>query len=126
MGYHFRFSNESNGFDIVVVTEKGTKLGGIPKGVIIPIGYMKEMKTNDLVLDLCEDNKANMFTAKHCDNEWEITHIRPYGAVNRFGVYITKDTTLDPEGDWTLDVCGGMGWLTRKHIDKMEDIVKYL
>ena len=125
MGYHFKFSGK-NAFDIVVVTNNGSKLGGIPRGVIIPVEYMMARKINDLVLDLCEENGAHMYTAKHCDNEWEITHIVPYGAVNRFGVYITKDTTLDPDGDWCLDICGGMGWLVRKTIDKIEDIVKYL
>ena len=54
-----------------------------------------------------------MFTAKHCDDEREFTHIRKNsGIVNRFGFFITK-TNMFEHIDSDYDIGSG-SWFRKK------------
>lgn len=122
MGYRFKDSGQ-HGIDVIVVTEKGMHLGGLPKGVIIPIGnyYIKERK---YLLDAFKnDNNLQCYVAKHCDDENILTHIQPTGIVNRFGLFYTKEKM--PDTDWCLDIAMGE-WVRRKTVKNISELAQFV
>ena len=121
MGY--RFTPSGQGLDILVVTKKGIDEGGLPKGVIVPIGYFHIIKHRIKLKTITEEHSVNRYVAKHCDNENVLTHITPSGMVNRFGLFYTKEEM--PEGNWCLDVAKG-SWVRRKSIGSFDELVQFL
>ena len=122
MGYRYRIGRE--GIDIIVPTKKGIEIGGMPKGVIIPVGQ-KHRPEVLRCLEKASDAGFNIYIAKHCDDPQVLTHIVPNGIVNRFGWYLTNEDILSVKPDWCLDV-GGPGWFKRVTISRIEEIEKYL
>ena len=122
MGYRFRDSGYP-GIDVVITTEAGTRDGKLPKGVIIPAGYMHidSIRTAFMALSLSEGFRV--YVAKHCDKEDEVTHIDPGGSVNRFGLFITRQKM--PGDDWRLEI-SDWRWLSRRTVPEIREIVKYL
>lgn len=51
-------------------------------------------------------------SAKHCNDEHEVTHISEFGFVNRFGFFITKEPLFVHSHE---DIMIGQGWFVRKH-----------
>lgn len=121
MGYKFRSSGLS-GMDLLITTKKGIEEGGLPKGIIIPIGY----KHRPEVMSVINDPQYCVYVAKHCDDENVLTHIQANGIVNRFGWFVTKSEILSVKKEWTLDV-GCSSWFKRvnvKNISYVEDFFK--
>ena len=124
----YRFSPVNNKLTVIAVTKEGETRGGIPKGVIIPIGYyhvpQHEAEITKAVSAIKKDTTLYEYVAKHCDKQYELTHIVPEGIVNRFGIFLTRED-MSPFGNWCLDV--GMGsWFRRKTVSSFDEIRKFL
>lgn len=122
MGYRLKDSG-LNGIDVVVVTKKGETEGGLPKGVIVPIGNYYIERRKNLLDDFKNDNNLQCYVAKHCDDEDVLTHIQPSGSVNRFGLFYTREKM--PETDWCLDVAMGT-WVRRKNVKDISELVQFV
>lgn len=122
MGYRLKDSG-LNGIDVVVVTKKGETEGGLPKGVIVPIGNYYIERRKNLLDDFKNDNNLQCYVAKHCDDEDVLTHIQPSGSVNRFGLFYTREKM--PETDWCLDVAMGT-WVRRKNITDINELAMFV
>ncbi len=122
MGYRFKDSGQ-HGIDVIVVTKKGMHLGGLPKGVIVPIGNYHIKERNDLLQRFEEEHCLNRYVAKHCDDENILTHIQPFSGVNRFGIFYTKEKM--PDTDWCLDVAVG-SWVRRKNVKDISELVQFV
>lgn len=118
MSYKYRPGH--GGMDIIVTTKKGIEEGGLPKGVIIPIGY----KWIPEVADYIKNASCCVYAAKHCENPDVITHIQSHGTVNLFGWYLTNMEVLSIKPNWTLDI--GTGCLRRVTVQNIQEIEKYL
>lgn len=124
MGYRFNSSGKP-GIDLVIPTKKGLEEGGMPKGVIIPIGYKYLREVRKYIDEANASEDRNVYIAKHCDNENILTHIVPDGIVNRFGWYVTRMDILSVKPNWCLDV-GGPGWFKRVTVSNISEIEKFL
>lgn len=122
MGYKFKDSG-LNGIDVVVVTKKGETEGGLPKGVIIPIGNYQIEERKHLLQRFEEEHRLNSYVAKHCDDENILTHIQPFSSVNRFGIFYTKEKM--PDTDWCLDVAVG-SWVRRKTVKAISELAQFI
>lgn len=118
----YTYHSSRKGIDLIIPTKKGIEDGGMPKGAIIPIGYLHAIPE---VQNYVKQTPHNVYTAKHCDRENILTHIVPNSVVNRFGLYLTDMQILSVKKDWCLDV-GGPGWFKRVTITKIKDIEKYI
>lgn len=114
MGYRYR-SNWRAGTDIIVMTKRGLEESGIPKGVIIPT-HQNE------AYEYIENTEHNVYVTKHCDSFCTATHIVPFGVVNVFGWFVTKEEI--PGDDWSFEI--GSGWFKCVTVDDVEQIEKYL
>lgn len=134
MSYRFNFSYKSksqHAVDLIIPTKKGSVEGNIPKGVIVPIGYMHARKeVFEFLKQLEQDESIHIYTAKHCDNENVLTHIAPptfissYG-VNRFGIFLTKTKIESNEENGNIMI-DGTGWFRRTTVSDIHDVWKFL
>jgi len=125
MGYHYRPSGMS-GIDVLTVTKKGEEKGGLLKGAILPIGYLHVPGYYKAFQQLVKDAQAEVYVAKHCEDEDEVMYLTDGGIVNRFGLFLTKDKCMAGKTNWSLDIAGGMGWVKRVTVKDVSEIAKYL
>lgn len=124
MGYHYQASGYGN-CDYLIVTKKGKEEGGLPDGIVILTGQLYGDPEFKNWLPTAEEKGYHVFTAKHCDDERELTHIRKNGGiVNRFGFFITK-TNMFEHGDSDYDIGSG-SWFRRKNAPSFMEALKHL
>lgn len=93
MGFRF---NDSEGDRIVVVTKKGEKEGGLPKGIIVPTGRFFLEKRNtvgETWRKFVEDHHlftACVIHASECENHIIAIRTKEH-YVNRFGIFLSKE-----------------------------------
>lgn len=123
MSYRYTESLSSQygkGLDVLVPTDEGK--AGLFDCVIVPNLY----KASRLgIIAWAKEKGLTISMAKHCDKENTLTHIRPGRRcmVNNFGLVLSKG---DPFADGEKDYDVGNGWLKRKTVRNVTEILNYL
>lgn len=91
----YRYRDSGLGaFHILIVTKKGQESGGLPKGIIIPIGYYYTDK--ERILDFAKRHRLYSSMVRHMPgDETLLTEICPgWHYVDRFGMFLSREKSV--------------------------------
>ena len=102
--------------DVLVVTKKGEKQGGLFKGIIIPT------TVNEDVRNVIRAHQGQVGKAYHLNYGMDnmLTYVASDGYANCFGWYLLTEKVYHVK-EFSLDICGP-GWLKRQPVKNVEEL----
>ena len=122
--YKYREGNGGR-ISILVPTKKGLEEGGLPKGVIVPIGNTYVPGRTKEMAEIVKENGLHTAMVMHLpEDESIVVSIRhPRHYVNRFGFFFSnEDIFANSDEDYDI----GNRCVTKKTIEKISDLMEYI